>query len=322
MLTNGVLRCDMNPECAATVTHIDTKGFVYCAAHGAQRKAGGYQCRKLTAPETAALTRGETIAYSKPKGAKSAKSAAKAVDALASRICSAATSGAQIPLLGITALHRAAHAVLLAGGTEEAARAAADAWVAANRTDKPASATAALGLSAVARLSHEIDKGIAAQDTARAQVAAYYAPPAFPLRYRTHMIERDGTEWTSSEAFDAPHERAVAQACIAGHLKGTSYWCTEEGTGRFLNGIGKDGGWITSSPLSLSDVAPAAYDALGRAMYFPAVRIYNPHQRLTYRRIRGSAHTLVAYDTRDASLGPEPVGWVLGEDVPAGSVVS
>lgn len=310
MLTNGVLRCDY--DCDVPVTHIDSKGFVYCAGHGAARKAGGYQCRKLTASEVKALTRGETIAYAKPKG-PSPKARQKAADALASRLCAfvLADTGAQINILDTPKMHAAAYAVAIEGGDEAAVEAAARAWVAA---------LDGKGLSAVARLSREIDKGVTAQE--RAAVAAYYTEPTYPLRYRTHSITRDGTEWTSSEAFDAPHARAIAQACIAGHLKGSQYWCTEEGTGRFLNGIGKDGNWITSSPLCASAVAPSGYDAIGRAVYFPAVRIYNPHPRLTYRRIRGSAHTLVAYDTRDASLGPEPVGWVLGEDVPAGAVVS
>ena len=303
MLTNGVLRCDY--DCAVAVTHIDTKGFVYCAGHGAARKAGGYQCRKLTASEVKALTRGETIAYTKPKG-PSPKAIEKAAKALTDRACSRALVGKQINILDIPKLHRNVLDVAVKGGSEEDVQAAADRWVGIIVGGEAADAQAAKrepALAAVRRM-------------------AYYTEPTFPLRYRTHMIERDGTEWTSSEAFDAATDRAVAQACIAGHLKGSQYWCTEEGTGRFLNGIGKDGNWITSSPLCASAVAPSGYDTIGRAVYYPAVRIYNPHPRLTYRRIRGSAHTLVAYDARDASLGPEPVGWVMADEVPAGAVVS
>lgn len=230
--------------------------------------------------------------------------AEKAADTLASRVCSAATSGAQIRLLDIPKLHRVAYDVLLAGGTEQEARTAADVWVAVNRTDT--------NWAAVNR------EALAASNPQAAQVAAYFTPPTYPLRFRTHSIMRDGTEWTSPEAFDAPHAHYIAQQCIAGHLMGSVYWCTEEGTGRFLDGIGRDGHRITASPIS----SAPAYGADKRAIYFPAVRVCNPHPRLTYRALRGSAATLVAYDTRDASLGPEPVGWVLGEDVPAGSVVS
>lgn len=306
MLTNGVLRCDY--DCDVAVTHIDTKGFVYCAGHGAARKAGGYQCRKLTASEVKALTRGETIAYAKPKG-PSPKAAQKAAEALADRICSRALSesGKQINVLDIPKMHRAVLAAVVAGPDPEGrGRDAADAFI------------AALGDASLPAVT----RALKVKETERAAVAAYHAEPVFPLRFRTHNIMRDGTEWTSPEAFDAPHAQYVAQQCIAGHLKGSQYWCTEEGTGRFLNGIGKDGNWITSSPLCASAVAPSGFDTTGRAVYYPAVRVHNPHPRLTYRRIRGSAHTLIAYDTRDASLGPEPVGWVLGEDVPAGAVVS
>jgi hypothetical protein len=55
------LRCDMVDDCREAVTHIDSKGYVYCAKHGHERKA--YQrCRKLTPKEHAQLTAGEPLA--------------------------------------------------------------------------------------------------------------------------------------------------------------------------------------------------------------------------------------------------------------------
>lgn len=33
---NGVLTCDMRADCRKPVTHIDDKGYVYCAEHGPQ----------------------------------------------------------------------------------------------------------------------------------------------------------------------------------------------------------------------------------------------------------------------------------------------
>lgn len=51
----------MHGPCAGPVTHIDSKGFIYCAPHGAQRKA--YQrCRKLTSTELKILRNGQPIA--------------------------------------------------------------------------------------------------------------------------------------------------------------------------------------------------------------------------------------------------------------------
>jgi len=301
MLTDGVLRCDMKPDCIAPVTHIDSKGFIYCAPHGVQRKAGGYQCRKLTASEVKTLTRGEAIAYSKPKG-PSPKSIAKAAEALTERACYKALAGKQINILGIPKLHRNVYDVAVKGGSEADVQAAADRRVGIIVGGEAADVEAAKREPALAAVR-----------------AAYYTEPVFPLRYRTHTIERDGTEWTSSEAFEAPEPQWLRDTCIAEHDMGTIFWITEEGTGRFLNGIGRNGHWITCSHPSRY---PSYISGRLTPVYFPAVRIYNPHPRLTYRRIRGSAHTLVAYDTRDASLGPEPVGWVLGEDVPAGVVVS
>ena len=55
------LRCDMRKDCGFPVTHLDEKGFVYCAKHGEERKAR-MRCRKLKPAELAKLNRGETLA--------------------------------------------------------------------------------------------------------------------------------------------------------------------------------------------------------------------------------------------------------------------
>jgi hypothetical protein len=45
--------CDMTDECDEPVTHVDTKGYIYCARHAAMRCSGtsGRRCRKLRAGE-------------------------------------------------------------------------------------------------------------------------------------------------------------------------------------------------------------------------------------------------------------------------------
>ena len=60
LLTTKVLKCDMKAECTEAVTHIDNKGFVYCHAHGVQRK--GYRpCRLLTSKERKQLESGAPL---------------------------------------------------------------------------------------------------------------------------------------------------------------------------------------------------------------------------------------------------------------------
>lgn len=56
------LRCDMDKGCAAPVTHVDGKGFIYCADHGHTRK-NYCRCRKLSRAEFNALSSGQTISY-------------------------------------------------------------------------------------------------------------------------------------------------------------------------------------------------------------------------------------------------------------------
>lgn len=48
------LACQMKTNCTGNVTHIDTKGFVYCSAHGIQRQQYS-SCRKMTIKEIATL---------------------------------------------------------------------------------------------------------------------------------------------------------------------------------------------------------------------------------------------------------------------------
>ena len=57
------LKCDMIEGCIADVTHIDDKGYLYCAEHGPQRREGGRRCRKLTPSELDRLRRDEAIRY-------------------------------------------------------------------------------------------------------------------------------------------------------------------------------------------------------------------------------------------------------------------
>lgn len=54
------LTCDMRRECPATVTHIDDKGWVYCAGHGTARRTTR-PCREMTTSEIATLEAGGTI---------------------------------------------------------------------------------------------------------------------------------------------------------------------------------------------------------------------------------------------------------------------
>lgn len=56
------LQCDMDTSCAAPVSHIDDDGYVYCAAHGARRKATR-PCRKLRPGEIKKLEAGGTTSY-------------------------------------------------------------------------------------------------------------------------------------------------------------------------------------------------------------------------------------------------------------------
>ena len=60
-LTERVLTCDMVEGCTEPVTHIDSKGYVYCATHGQERKAT-QRCRKLLPRERVQLLNDQPLA--------------------------------------------------------------------------------------------------------------------------------------------------------------------------------------------------------------------------------------------------------------------
>lgn len=63
MLKNGKLACDMLSDCTDEVTHIESKGYVYCTGHGKDRKGYGHRVRKLRPHEVRKLERSEPIRY-------------------------------------------------------------------------------------------------------------------------------------------------------------------------------------------------------------------------------------------------------------------
>jgi hypothetical protein len=56
------LKCDgwCDPK-SETITHIDEKGFIYCASCGPRRRESGRRCRKLTAAELKRILNGQQI---------------------------------------------------------------------------------------------------------------------------------------------------------------------------------------------------------------------------------------------------------------------
>lgn len=54
------LTCDMTNDCHEPITHIDEKGYIYCRAHGIQRKTC-CRCRQLQPAELNRLKRGEAL---------------------------------------------------------------------------------------------------------------------------------------------------------------------------------------------------------------------------------------------------------------------
>ena len=60
-----VLKCSGEKDCNGNVTHLDDKGFVYCAIHGPIRSTY-IRCRKLNTKELAQLKLGKPLkSYSK-----------------------------------------------------------------------------------------------------------------------------------------------------------------------------------------------------------------------------------------------------------------
>lgn len=136
------------------------------------------------------------------------------------------------------------------------------------------------------------------------------------IRYRLHSIERDGTEWTSSESFIAETAQHVKQAVIAGYLLRTSRWATEEGTGRFIVGIDK-----LASPMFRSVLSESSNVlTYGLVVYPPAVRIYNPDPSLTLQACRGMSAIALAFagDVCNADC----VGWVEIGDIGDGKFIN
>lgn len=56
------LRCVGAEGCVSPVTHIDNKGFIYCASHGEARRFAR-PCRKMRKWEIARLEGGQTISW-------------------------------------------------------------------------------------------------------------------------------------------------------------------------------------------------------------------------------------------------------------------
>jgi hypothetical protein len=56
------LHCEMDRTCTRAATHIDQKGWTYCAEHVITRKLG-VPCRQLRPSEIKRLVEGGTILY-------------------------------------------------------------------------------------------------------------------------------------------------------------------------------------------------------------------------------------------------------------------
>ena len=55
------LQCEMSDECGRVVTHLEDKGYIYCAEHTKGRRVHGHRIRKLRPHELRRLERGEQI---------------------------------------------------------------------------------------------------------------------------------------------------------------------------------------------------------------------------------------------------------------------
>jgi hypothetical protein len=51
------MKCEMTKECMEVVTHIDSKGYIYCTSHGLQRQSFK-RCRKMTSKELKTIESG------------------------------------------------------------------------------------------------------------------------------------------------------------------------------------------------------------------------------------------------------------------------
>lgn len=58
----GTLLCDMRGDCFWEVTHIGSKGYIYCELHARQRVAYGYEsARKLRVWEVKLIESGKQV---------------------------------------------------------------------------------------------------------------------------------------------------------------------------------------------------------------------------------------------------------------------
>lgn len=59
---DSIPTCDMVKGCTQPITHIGSKGYIYCAEHAISRRQSGYErTRKLYAWELRLIARGEQV---------------------------------------------------------------------------------------------------------------------------------------------------------------------------------------------------------------------------------------------------------------------
>jgi hypothetical protein len=59
--------CDMRKDCTEAVTHIGSKGYVYCAKHAVDRRQSGYErTRAMRAWELKLIAAGQPLPSYKP----------------------------------------------------------------------------------------------------------------------------------------------------------------------------------------------------------------------------------------------------------------
>jgi len=56
-----IIKCQMIENCIEEVTHIDQRGFIYCACHGYTRRVSGTPCRKMTKKELKFINAGQPL---------------------------------------------------------------------------------------------------------------------------------------------------------------------------------------------------------------------------------------------------------------------
>ena len=59
--------CDMTKDCQSAVTHIGSKGYIYCAEHAIIRRQSGYErTRRMRAWELKLIAQGEPLQSYQP----------------------------------------------------------------------------------------------------------------------------------------------------------------------------------------------------------------------------------------------------------------